>query len=571
MKSSNIPSAQQLVRHCRLKDIKHIVISPGSRNAPLIVSFTEDPYFTCYSIVDERCAAFFALGMAQAAGAFYPAVAEAFYSDIPLVIISADRPHYKIDIGDGQTIRQDHVFDRHIGFSANLKQDVSHATETIRSLIPSMINKRVSIEKQQQAISESNNEALTRALETVCNTRTPVHINIPFEEPLYDPIAIENASASVFHKPASPILFDEDLAQHLKLWNRCKKKMVLVGVYPPHSIEQEILDDLANDPSVLVFTETTSNLHHPNFFQSIDSIIAPIENSNNKEVLFEALQPDILLTFGGLIVSKKIKAFLRKYKPKHHWHIHEKKAYDTFFSAPVHFKFHANPFLKLFLKQSVVVDSEYQKRWLKIRNNYIQKRNQYLNQIPFSDLLAFNHIISTIPSGYMVQLANSSTVRYAQLFDMDSGITVFCNRGTSGIDGSTSTAVGASLIHKEPTVLITGDLSFLYDSNGLWNKYLRPDFRIIVINNEGGGIFRILPGKEETQNFEDYFETIHELDIRSLCKVHQLEYQKADSEKTLQEELATFFNDSKTAKVLEIKTPRKLNNEILLAYFDFIS
>ena len=585
MKSSNIPSAQQLVHHCRLKDIRHIVISPGSRNAPLIVSFTEDPYFTCYSIVDERCAAFFALGIAQqlnkpvavvcTSGSallnFYPAVAEAFYSDIPLVIISADRPHYKIDIGDGQTIRQDHVFDRHIGYSANLQQDISHATETIRSLIPSMINDEAAIEKQQQEISEFNNEALTRALDTVCGTRTPVHINIPFEEPLYNTVSIANTSVSVFNKPVPPVPFDEDISKYLELWNTCEKKMVLVGVYPPFSIEQEILDRLANDPSVLVFTETTSNLHHPNIFQSIDSIIAPIESAENKEALFEALQPDILLTFGGLIVSKKIKAFLRKYKPQHHWHIHEKKAYDTFFSSPVHFNYHANPFLKSFVKQSVAVASGYQKSWLKIKNEYVQKRDQYLNQIPFSDLLAFNHVISTIPSGYMVQLANSSTVRYAQLFDMDPSLTVFCNRGTSGIDGSTSTAIGASLIHKDPTVLLTGDLSFFYDSNGLWNKYLRPDFRIIVINNEGGGIFRILPGKEETQNFEDYFETTHELDIRSLCKVHQLEYQKANSEKTLEEELTTFFNDSKKAKVLEIKTPRKLNNEILLAYFDFIS
>jgi len=364
MKSSSIPSAQQLVHHCRLKNIRHIVISPGSRNAPLIISFTEDPYFTCYSIVDERCAAFFALGMAQqlhrpvavvcTSGSallnYYPAVAEAFYSDIPLVIISADRPHYKIDIGDGQTIRQDHVFDRHIGYSANLQQDISHATETVRSLMPSMVKKEVSIEKQQQAISESNNAALKKALDTVCDIKTPVHINIPFEEPLYNTVSIGHESISVLDKAVLPVSFDEDISQYLERWNTSKKKMVLVGVYPPNSIEQEILDHLANDPSVLVFTETTSNLHHPNFFQSIDSIIAPMEKAKNKEALFEALQPDVLLTFGGLIVSKKIKAFLRKYKPQHHWHVHETKAYDTFFSNPFHFKCHANSFLKTFFK-----------------------------------------------------------------------------------------------------------------------------------------------------------------------------------------------------------------------------
>ncbi|NNE02386.1 MAG: 2-succinyl-5-enolpyruvyl-6-hydroxy-3-cyclohexene-1-carboxylic-acid synthase [Eudoraea sp.] len=585
MTSSSIPSAQHLIHHCRREDIRHIVISPGSRNAPLIISFTEDPYFTCYSIVDERCAAFFALGMAQqlqkpvavvcTSGSallnFYPAVAEAFYSDIPLVLISADRPNYKIDIGDGQTIRQDHVFDRHIGYSANLKQDVSHATETLRSLAPAMINDQTSIEKQQKEISDFNNEELQKALGIAADTMAPVHINIPFEEPLYNTVTIDEETFSVVEKPVPVTPINEDLSPYLELWNSSKKKMVLVGVYPPNSIEQKILDHLANDPSVLVFTETTSNLHHPNFFKSIDSIIAPIENADNKEVLFDALQPDILLTFGGLIVSKKIKAFLRSYKPRHHWHIHEKKAYDTFFSTPVHFNNSVNSFLKTFLKQSVAVDSTYQTKWLKVKNDYLQKRDVYMNQIPFSDLLAFNHIIAGIPSGYMVQLANSSTVRYTQLFDMDAGVTVFCNRGTSGIDGSTSTALGASLVQKSPTVLITGDLSFFYDSNGLWNKYMRPDFRIIVLNNDGGGIFRILPGKEETENFQNYFETTHDLDVQSLCKVYQLEYQKADSEASLQKALATFYEASGTARVLEIKTPRKLNNEILLAYFDFIS
>ena len=132
---SDIPSAQTLVLYFQSVGIKNIVISPGSRNAPLTLSFTKNPFFKCFSIVDERCAGFFALGMAQqlnepvavvcTSGSallnYYPAVAEAFYSDIPLIVVSADRPNHKIDIGDGQTIRQDNVFKRHIGYSANLK------------------------------------------------------------------------------------------------------------------------------------------------------------------------------------------------------------------------------------------------------------------------------------------------------------------------------------------------------------------------------------------------------------------------------------------------------------------
>lgn len=194
-----------------------------------------------------------------------------------------------------------------------------------------------------------------------------------------------------------------------------------------------------------------------------------------------------------------------------------------------------------------------------------------MDQIPFSDMLAFYHIFKNIPKGYQLQLANSSTIRYAQLFDLDPSLKVFCNRGTSGIDGSTSTAIGASIVKEEPTIFLTGDLSFFYDSNALWNNHIRSDFRIIVLNNEGGGIFRILPGQEDTENFETYFETVHHLDASQLCKMYNVEYQMSENEKDLGTELTTFFDKSDKPKLLEIKTPRVLNNKILLSYFDFIS
>lgn len=201
MKYSSIPSAQSVVLHCKAKGIQDIVISPGSRNAPLTISFTEDSYFNCYSIVDERCATFFALGMAQqsqkpvavlcTSGSallnYYPGIAEAFYSNIPLVAISADRPLYKIDIGDGQTIRQDYVFERHIGFSANLKQDVGHASEKVRKYAPDYIEND-DLVGTQKSIQAFNDCQLNQALNTVLNEKLPVHINVPFEEPLYNTI-----------------------------------------------------------------------------------------------------------------------------------------------------------------------------------------------------------------------------------------------------------------------------------------------------------------------------------------------------------------------------------------------
>ncbi len=147
---------------------------------------------------------------------------------------------------------------------------------------------------------------------------------------------------------------------------------------------------------------------------------------------------------------------------------------------------------------------------------------------------------------------------------------MFCNRGTSGIDGSTSTAVGAAVASKERITLITGDLSFFYDSNALWNSYIPSNFRIIVVNNEGGGIFRILPGHKNTDNFDTYFETKHHLDAQHLCKMYGFSYCKANDENTLQAELESFYNQSKQPKLLEIFTPSRINDEILLNYFNFI-
>ncbi len=576
---SNIPSAQTLVLYFQSRGIKNIVISPGSRNAPLTLSFSKNPFFNCFSIVDERCAGFFALGMAQqlrepvavvcTSGSallnYYPAVSEAYYSDIPLIVVSADRPSYKIDVGDGQTIRQKNIFEQHIGVTANLKQDVSHATDTI-----AMFDSEI-LKETQTEIQQYNEATIASILHKAIQEQTPVHINIPFEEPLYDlveaPLVEVSESLEIVKQDASP----ENLEELQSIWNSSKRKMVLVGVNHPNTIQKEIVEELANDDSVLVFTETTSNLHHSNFFPSIDSIVAPIEKSENRDTLFQALQPDLLITFGGLIVSKKIKAFLREYKPKHHWHIDPKKAYDTFFCLSAHIKKDPNTFLNGILKSNNRVKSKYHSDWVNVRKKYERKRNTYQTQIGFSDFKAFDILQRSIPKGYQVHLANSSTVRYTQLFAMDASLQVYCNRGTSGIDGSTSTAVGASVFYERPTLLITGDLSFFYDSNGLWNNYTRSDFRIILVNNAGGGIFRILPGSEDSPEFSRYFETHHGLTAEQLAKMYNFEYEMADDEDKLKRSLTHFYDSSDKPKILEILTPRLRNDRILLGYFDFIS
>jgi len=546
---SNKELSQWVVAYCVAYDVEHVIISPGSRNAPLTIGFTNQPKIKTYSIVDERCAAFFALGIAQqtrkptavvcTSGSallnYYPAVAEAFYSDIPLIVISADRPKHLIDIGDGQAIRQENVFKNHSLFNANLVEG----------------NENRSV----------NSQLISDAIQIALNQKGPVHINVPFDEPLY-----ETTSLTIKHDR----LVDESLQNEETLhnfeyfgekWNACSKKIVLIGANYPNQKLQEQLIELAKDDSVLIFTESTSNLFDDKFINSIDKLIAPLNEAD-----FLDLKPELLLSLGGMVISKKVKHFFRKYKPKHHLHVDKKNAPNTFHCLKYHFDISPTVFFDNFLKHTKPVLSTYQKRWLSIKKDRNAKHTQFLNDVEFSDLKVVDIVLKNIPDQTHLQLANSSIVRYAQLFDNNPALKIFCNRGTSGIDGSTSTAIGAAHAVKGQTVFITGDISFFYDSNALWNTYIKNDFRIILINNGGGGIFKILPEPSKT-NALDYFETPHHLTAEHLCKMYQFQYVSIVNEEELDQQLKIFFNKGETPKLLEIFTPNEINDKVLKSYF----
>ncbi len=585
MSYPKIPLAQTVVELCKLQNVRHIVISPGSRNAPLTIGFTFDDFFQCYSIVDERCAAFFALGIAQqtktpvalvcTSGSamlnYYPAIAEAFYSKIPMIVLSADRPKHLLEIGDGQTIMQKDVYGKHVLFSTNLKLDIKDENnlpeeETIQLLknLEQRVERFLGIQKD---IQEYNEFELQRAISIASQKMGPVHINVPFDEPLYDLVPELTIRPKLVNiEPKVSKIDDFQVKNYAERWLNSEKKMVLVGVSYADTIDQEYLNDLAQEDSVVVFTETTSNLHHPQFFPGIDKLISPLNEEELKQ-----LQPDLLITFGGLIVSKRIKSFLRKYKPKEHWHIDPYRAYDTFFCLTAHIPFAPNEFFKSFMpKLTHHKKSDYKNYFLQLRQTRRIKHAEYLQTIPFSDFKAYDKVLNAIPSKAILQVGNSAAVRYTQLFQISKTIDVYCNRGTSGIDGSTSTAIGCAVVHKRQTIFLTGDLSFFYDSNGLWNNYIPKNFRIIVINNQGGGIFRILPGHKNTENFDTFFETKHHLNAKPICDLFGFSYDSARDEKSLDKALVSFFKSASKPKLLEIFTPRLSNDDILLDYFKFI-
>ena len=550
---SSIPSAFLIVELLRLHGVKEVVISPGSRNAPLTIGFSENKAFNCHSIVDERSAAFYGLGLAMAKNEpvvlvctsgsallnYFPAIAEAYYSDVPLLVLSADRPEHLLEIGDGQTILQEGVYGRMIAYSTNL-------------LLDDLSN--------QDSINSMNRSRIEASLVQLKNTQRPVHINIPFDEPLYN-----KTKEPLFSVEAEPLRIADQLEDSLSIelvsTNRPLKVMCLVGTLKPTAKEIKWLRDVQSHHSVLLLHESLSQLNLSDTVDSIDTLIAPLEKLERKEDYFNRLLPDLLITAGGMIVSKKIKALLRTHKNLTHVHLEGTTARDTYFALKGSLKIDQ---LKSLL-DSIEIDDSYQKNWMNHYKGLEKRRNEYIESAPYSDFKAYARIFKGIPEGYAIHMANSSAIRYAQLFPTVNN--QFCNRGTSGIEGSVSSAVGYAKGTDQPVILVTGDLSFFYDSNALWTRNIPSNFRVIIVNNSGGGIFRILPGKENSLHFSEYFETRHKFTAGHLAKHFDFDYILVNALNDLENALDSFFNHSSKPKLLEVITDPQNNEAIILNYF----
>jgi 2-succinyl-5-enolpyruvyl-6-hydroxy-3-cyclohexene-1-carboxylate synthase len=548
-----------LVEICSIKGIKHVVIAPGSRNAPLTISFNRHPDFTCHSIVDERCAAFFAMGLAQqlnepvaicctsgtASLNFASAIAEAFYQKIPLLILTADRPPEWVDQMDGQTIRQSGIFKNYIKKSFDIPVDTDHPDDR-------WFTQRIASEAIES---------------TLYPEAGPVHINIPFREPLYEVHDYANeALPKVFETTKTLLeLPQSEIAKLQDTWNQYSKILIVTGLLQPNKALNEALNLLGEQNNVAILTETTSNVFGDNFNRSIDRIVVAIEDEGASEYT-----PELLITLGGPVVSKKVKAFLRKNKPQEHWHINTSNDYvDTFQGLTKIIPVSPEKILPHFITEHKV-DATYRENWLEKDNKLQGVFNNFLSEIEFCDLKAFELILDSIPNNSSVQLANSTAVRYSNLFDQPAQkeLTCYSNRGTSGIDGTISTAVGAAKAKNDLTTVISGDLSFFYDSNALWISPFPQNLKIIVINNKGGSIFRIIEGPSKLEELEPFFEVKHNLNAEYIAKTFGIDYYFCNEETKLKEHLNSVYNDNiSRASLLEISTDNELNPEILKRYF----
>lgn len=542
---------------CVQHGVKKVVIAPGSRNAPLIFALTAQPYMECLSIADERSAAYFALGMAQQSGEavalvctsgtavlnFAPAIAEAYYQNLPLLVFTADRPAEMIDQADGQTLRQSNIFGNYIKASFDLP---------VETLVDADLN--------------FSDRQVSQAIDTaVTFPQGPVQINVPLREPIYTALPLNHSNPKIIKTLFSqPTINNESLKSLQNSWKTHKRKLVVFGVFPKNECLSKLAQQLANEPDVVVIAENLSNIAGDNIITQPEALFARINSLTNKEFF----APDLLITIGHSVICKQLKIFLRNHQATEQWQIESSMPYvDTYKSLTTIIPGYATESIgKMLFGQC---KSDFSENYMSEMATVNSLHHEFCNDQPISDMVITKQLLALIPQNTTLHLANSTSVRWTQLFPARTDLTYICNRGTSGIDGSMSTAAGYAYTSGQPTVFLTGDISFIYDSNALWNNYISNNLKIIVMNNNGGNIFRFIGDKELMQNSLDFFTTPHQVKIKSLVEAYGLNYLACDKTEDLTASIKTLLN-APNATVLEIFTDADLNTENYKGYFKSI-
>ncbi|MDQ2792460.1 MAG: 2-succinyl-5-enolpyruvyl-6-hydroxy-3-cyclohexene-1-carboxylic-acid synthase [Bacteroidota bacterium] len=562
---------------CARHGITDVVLSPGSRSAPLTLAFARHPALTVRVVPDERAAAFIGLGIAQAqrravalvctsgtAGLNYaPAVAEAFFQHIPLVIFTADRPPEWIDQLDGQTIRQHDLYGTHAKGSFEFPADTAHADAKWHSA--RIVNEAINLAQAAPA--------------------GPVQVNVPLREPFYpkpgEEIRYEQDVKITLEATPEPVLPTIEAAAFLSEIQAAKRVLVVAGQNPANSELQATVGTFAAAVGATVVGDTIANLLAPNSpaIGHQDVFLGGLTKEARAE-----LRPDLLITYGQSLISKSLKLFLRDAAPAEHWHLQAHgEAADTFRALtrvirvePASF-FHqlaglqtgggdtaagSNPSRSSSSESSSPSDET--TAWQHAEDSAITFLNRFFanDAAPFNEFAAFRHALAFLPGYTALHLANSMAVRYANILGIPQNrqIEVFANRGTSGIDGCTSTAVGAALAQPQrPVVLLTGDVAFFYDRNAFWHNYPLPNLRVVLFNNHGGGIFRIIDGPRQQPELEEFFETRQQLTAENTARDFNLRYFPVSNFAELDAALPVFFATETGAAILEVFTDSKTN------------
>lgn len=542
--------------------VKHVVVSPGSRDIPLIIALEGEARLAKHVVIDERCAAFAALGMSLASGAercdgtlspvalvctsgtavlnYAPAVAEAYYRGVPLIVLSADRPAEWIDQDDSQTIRQN-------GVLANIvKQSYSMATEANEWLYKRTLNDALSL--------------------AVSGKPGPVHINIAFDEPLGR--IVEDAYANfgiIEHAALQPSVRQADMAEALAY----SRIMVVAGFMPPNQELQMQLNRLT-EMGVAVFCEAQSNVHVLNGVSNIDPALAYAGKYG------DAMYPALVITIGGSLLSRHLKAMLRNCKGLQHWHVgFSDISIDCFKHLTRRFECKPEAAMKALadLLENKEFESNFGRKWSDISYKASELTEEWAEQAPWSDFTAMDAVFGALIDENLASLhfSNGTAIRYAQLFPLLDRVNIECNRGVSGIDGSTSTAAGHAMVSRGRHALVTGDMSFVYDLGALNMCGSLGDFTIILLDNGGGGIFRYITS---TSNLgEDilnrYFDLAVPFNAKQLAESYGISYFYADDNHSFQRS-CDIAADCRGVKLIHVKTDSALSAEVLRNYYEYI-
>lgn len=548
---SDKKSVRFLYKYCLDLGIVDWIISPGSRNAPITQTIANSSDFKASPVVDERSAAFIALGKAITTGRpvaitctsgsaslnYAPAISEAYYQKIPLLIVTADRPRKWIDNGEGQAIDQVDVYKNYTIASFHLNE-----------------------EEEDQMIINTLNE-ITQYL--FGKNKGPVHLNLAFEEPLYG-VSEEGEVDFSFNLPT---IAEEvcDIDKLIKNYQSKHRIMILVGQMDKNETLSYLLSELLIDKRVVVLTETNANICNFNFVNCIDRTLPPISE--------EKFHPDLVITLGGAIVSKRIKKYLRSIKGLEHWHISSSDSFPNTFEALTEcIKQDPDKVIRSLVKVSGGKEvCDFQVNWLQRSFSNQEKHFNFLKSIKWCDLQVHAIIYDWLPDHITLHQGNSSIVRYFQLFDPIDNVTYRSNRGVSGIDGCVSTALGASVVNDKPHVLVVGDLSFVYDINAWWNGLDKSNLLVIIINNGGGGIFKIIEGPSETGVLDEFFKVRSTANISQLVNAHGMDYSLIEDatslESKLKEVITLYARGDFKGSVLEVDTKESDSAGILKDYF----
>ncbi len=543
-------SILQLAALLKAHKIRKIVLCPGSRNAAIVHTLANIEDFTCYSVTDERSAGFFAIGLSLQGGGpaaicctsgsallnLHPAVSEAFYQQIPLIIISADRPAAWIGQMDGQTLPQPNVFGNLVKMSVNLPE--------------------VNTDEDEWYCNRLINEAI---LETNHHGKGPVHINVPLSEPIYRFTAKTLPDARVITRYQGLNVYDRDYKELINKLNQANKRMIIVGqMNLIYQFDKKYVKPLCKN--FVWLTEHLGNQTTPGLaIKNFDVAVSAMD-----EVRQEQMTPELLITFGGHIVSKQMKKYLRNHPPKEHWHITpDGKVADLFGCLTTIIEMDPFEFLEKIAFLLEGNPTNYPLMW----ENWCKTIPE--PSLPYSQISVTGDLIKALPAPCSLHLANSSTVRYAQLFTLAKGVEVCCNRGVNGIEGSLSSAIGYASASTQTNFILIGDLSFFIDMNALWMSHLRNNVRILLFNNEGGEIFHTLPGMDKTDKSRPFITAEHQTSAKGWAEERGFQYIKVRDDEEWQDALKVFASPEEQERpmILEVMTDKSEDTRLLREYY----